>query len=145
MSSRPSYNIGHILNFVEEACHQLDLSANLQGSDCGPSYERYSTALSKLTNIKDERLQLQIELNMLKQIVAFTAASAANPAHNLASRVTSEIICTILHHMLNECSKRGRLDRREKTISLSRNSPVCLPTIPGYYLSISTDLLEHSR
>jgi hypothetical protein len=76
---------------LEDAYHQLDLSASLQASDCGPSYERYSAALSKLTNLKDKRLQLQNELNVLEQIVAFTAATAAcNPLfNNLASTVAS--------------------------------------------------------
>ena len=79
---------------LEDTCHQLDLSANLQESDCGPSYERYSAAFHKLTNIKDERLQLQNELNMLEQIVTFTATTAANATsnalfNNLASTVAS--------------------------------------------------------
>ena len=79
---------------LEDACHQLDLSASLQGSDCGPSYERYSAALHKLTNIKDERLRLQNELNVLEQIITFTAATAANATsnplfNNLASTVAS--------------------------------------------------------
>ena len=79
---------------LEDACHQLDLSASLQGSDCGPSYERYSAALSNLTNIKDKQLRLQNELNVLEQIVTFTAATAANATtnplfNNLASTVAS--------------------------------------------------------
>ena len=79
---------------LEDTCHQLDLSASLQGSDCGPSYERYSAALRKLTNIKDEQLRLQNELSVLEQIVTFTAATAANATsnplfNNLASTVAS--------------------------------------------------------
>ena len=79
---------------LEDAYHQLDLSANLQRSDCGPSYDRYSSALHKLTKTKDELLRLQNGLVVLEQIVTFTAATSAsasiNPMFNsLATQVAS--------------------------------------------------------
>ena len=107
---------------LEDACHQLYLSASLQGSDCGPSYERYSAALSNLTNVKDKQLQLQNELNVLEQIITFTAVTAANATtnplfNNLASTVASMkgkeetckcyIINTMSNHMVAIHTGRG--------------------------------------
>lgn len=68
---------------LEDACHQLDLSASLQGSECGPSYERYSSALGKLTNLKDELSRLQNELTVLEQTFTFLAATLPNASANL--------------------------------------------------------------
>lgn len=114
---------------LEDACHQLDLSANLQGSDCGPSYERYSTALQKLTSTKDDLLRVQNGLVVLEQIVKFTAATnasaASNPLFNsLASQVASmkeekkkivskdnikitlfQVVCGKIRRMTSKCWK----------------------------------------
>ena len=64
-----------LFTLLDDACHQLDLSASLQGSECGPSYQRYSAPLGKLTNFKDELSRLENELTVLEQIVTFLAAT----------------------------------------------------------------------
>ena len=79
---------------LEDACHKLDLLANFQGCDSGPSYERYSTAVHKLTDTKDKLLRVQNGLVVLEQIVTFTAATSADASRNplfnsLASQVAS--------------------------------------------------------
>ena len=81
---------------LEDACHKLDLLANFQGCDSGPSYERYSTAVYKLTDTKDKLLRVQNRLVVLEQIVivTFTAATSADASRNplfnsLASQVAS--------------------------------------------------------
>ena len=87
VSSRTSYYFGHLLAPIcADVCHQLDLSANLQRRDCGPSYDRYSSALHKLIKTKNELLRLQNELVLL----ATSASALSNPIfNNLATQVAS--------------------------------------------------------
>ena len=77
---------------VEDACHHLDLTAELQGAEAGVSYERYSTALRQQTAYKDEAHSIKSQLRVLEQ--SATYAMIANP--NIAllpvfSQLTSEI------------------------------------------------------
>ena len=109
-----------IFVLLEDACHQLDLSASFQGSDCGPSYERHSTTLCQLRNIKDELHTLQSALVVLEQILTFTAATSADASSNpLFTNLVSEVATmkekkkkhvsiykfylelTVLHHIQN--------------------------------------------
>ena len=81
-----------IFVLLEDACHQLDLSASLQGGDCGPSYERYSEAFCQLRKLKDEVDQLQSGLAVLEQILTFTVATSANaPSNPLFTSLASEV------------------------------------------------------
>lgn len=81
-----------IFVLLEDACHHLDLSASLQGSDCGPSYERYSEALRQQRKLKDDVHKLQGELAILEQILTFTVATSANASSNpLFLSLTSQV------------------------------------------------------
>ena len=79
---------------LEDACHQLYLSAGLDGSDCGPSYERYSAAIRELRKHKDEVQKLQSGIVVLEQILTFTAATLADASTNpLFTSITSQVSC----------------------------------------------------
>lgn len=81
-----------IFVLLEDACHQLDLSASLQGGDYGPSYERYSEALYQQRKLKDEVHQLQSGLLVLEQILTFTVATSADAHSNpLFTSLASEV------------------------------------------------------
>ena len=55
---------------LENACHELELTAHMQGTeDFGPSYRRYSAALQQLTELKDEQLGLTNGLQQLEQLL----------------------------------------------------------------------------
>ena len=55
---------------LENACHELDLTAHMQGTDdCGPSYQRFSAALQRLTELKDEQLALNDTKQQLEQLL----------------------------------------------------------------------------
>ena len=55
---------------LENACHELDLTAHMQGTDdCGPSYQRFSAALQHLTELKDEQLALKDTKQQLEQLL----------------------------------------------------------------------------
>ena len=77
---------------LEDGCHQLDLSVTLQGSNCGPSYERYTSALHKLTNLKDELHRLQGGLVVLEQILTFALASSVEaPSNPLFTNLATDV------------------------------------------------------
>ena len=81
-----------IFVLLEDACHQLDLSATFQGSECGPSYERYSASFGQLRKLKDDVQQLQNGLVVLEQILTFTAATTANASSNpLFTSISSQV------------------------------------------------------
>ena len=74
---------------LESACHELDMTAQIQGTeDFGPSYRRYSAALQKLTELKDEQLSLKSGLQLLKQLLTRRLVTgvliASNPVLLLA-------------------------------------------------------------
>ena len=74
-----------IFGLRKDACHQLDLSASLQGANCGPSYERVymqNLLISKQRKLKDEVHMLKSGLVVLEQILTFTAATSANAPSN---------------------------------------------------------------
>ena len=55
---------------LENACHELDLTAHMQGTeDCGPSYRRFAAALEQLTKLKDEQLALKSTKQQLEQLL----------------------------------------------------------------------------
>ena len=61
---------------LENACHELDLTAHMQGTeDCGPSFQRFATALDRLTELKDERLALKDTKEQLEQLLTHGLAT----------------------------------------------------------------------
>lgn len=84
-----------IFVLLDDTCHQLDLSASLQGSDCGPSYERYAQVLCEQRSLKDKVHCLQGGLAVLEQILTFTAATSAdNPSNPLFLSLATEVADT---------------------------------------------------
>lgn len=47
----------------------LDLTMHIQGSNSGPSYDKYAAALHRQTELKDEQLTLQNTLKLLEQLL----------------------------------------------------------------------------
>ena len=55
---------------------------SLQGSNSGPSYERYATALRQLIELKSKAHTLKNRLEILEQILTFTLATSVNAESN---------------------------------------------------------------
>ena len=66
---------------LEDACHHLDLTAQLNDSVGGRSFERYSAALHQQRALKDEEYSTNNQLAILEQSATYTMA--VNP--NIAS------------------------------------------------------------
>ena len=89
---------------LENACHELDLTAHMQGiDDCGPSYRRYS-ALHQLTELKDEQNTLKDGLQLLEQLLTYALVtgvySASNPVFAQAV-VDIQTTNTRLQHLVS--------------------------------------------
>ena len=77
---------------LEDSCHELDLLAELQGSDAGCSYKHYITALRQQRALKDDAHVLEYNLKVLEQVATYTLTTAPNLASVPAfQQVTSEI------------------------------------------------------
>jgi len=61
---------------LENECHKLDLANHIQGSDSGPSYEKYSAILQQQTHRKDEQHSLKGDLKLLEQTLTHYLTSA---------------------------------------------------------------------
>ena len=86
---------------LEDVCHHLDLTAELNGSEGGRSFERYSAALRQQRALRDEVLSVQRQLTILEQSATYTMV--VNP--NIAS-------LPIFHQLTTEISTRkGRLQQ----------------------------------
>ena len=64
---------------LEDACHHLDLTAQLNGSVGGRSFERYLAALRQQRALKDEEYSTNNQLAILEQSVTYTMA--VNPTN----------------------------------------------------------------
>lgn len=82
---------------LEDACHHLDLTAELNGSEGGRSFERYSTALRQQRALKDEEHSVKGQLAILEQSATYTMA--VNP--NIAS-------LPVFHQLVTEIATRKR-------------------------------------
>ena len=71
-----------LFTLLEDDCHHLDLSVSLQGSNSGPSYERYSSALRQLSDLKNECHNLQSGLELLEQILTFVLTTSVDVPSN---------------------------------------------------------------
>lgn len=85
---------------LEVDCHKLDLTMHMQGSgsglNCGPSYERYTSALHSLTKAKDEQLTLRGGLQLLEQLFThlLTTGGVSSASNPLFLELVSEITKT---------------------------------------------------
>ena len=66
---------------LEDACHHLDLTAELTGSAGGQSFEPYSAAIRQQRGLRDEEHSINNQLALLEQSATYTMA--VNP--NIAS------------------------------------------------------------
>lgn len=75
---------------LENDCHQLDLSMQVQGVDSGPSYGKYASALEEQTKFKDEQHTQRSGLQVLEQLLThvLTVLSATSP---IISELVTEI------------------------------------------------------
>ena len=63
---------------LEEACHELDLVANVQGSRAGVSYERYITALREQGSLRDEEERVGMQVEGMEQLITTLAIALPN-------------------------------------------------------------------
>ena len=81
---------------LENACHELDLTAHMQGTeDCGPSYQIYSAVLQWLNELKDEQLGLSTGLQQLEQLLT----------HGLVTGVFTASSCLLLQALRDAVNK----------------------------------------
>ena len=81
---------------LENACHDLDLTAHMQGTeDFEPSYQRYSATLNQLTQLKDEQLAQKTTLERLEQLLTHGLATGLfTLSHPLFSQGVSAVQAT---------------------------------------------------
>ena len=80
---------------LEDHCHELDLLAELQGSEGGKSYDRYVRALCRQRTLKDEAHVVEYNLKVLEQVATYTLTTAPSMAslpafHQTTAEITSK-------------------------------------------------------
>ena len=63
---------------LEDACHHLDLTAELTGSAGGRSFEPYSAAIHQQRGLRDEEHSINNQLALLEQSATYTMAVNPN-------------------------------------------------------------------
>ena len=77
---------------LEDACHRLDLTAELNGSAGGRSFERYSATLRQQRALKDVEHSIHNEVAILEQTATYTMAVNPNVASlPIFQELTTEI------------------------------------------------------
>ena len=89
VSSRVTYHpriFYRLYTLLEEACHELDVKAQLQDSQAGASYDRYISALRQQSALKEDQERLAVQVNSLEQLVTLLGitlpSAASQPAYN---------------------------------------------------------------
>lgn len=77
---------------LETECHKLDLAMHVQGSDSGPSYDKYAAVLEQQTELKDEQHSLKDGLKLQEQLLTHFLTSA---------RPSAGVLTTTNPHLLN--------------------------------------------
>ena len=90
---------------LEDECHKLDLSAELQGSEAGCSYERYISALRQQRAYKDEEHKIKYNLRVLEQVATYTLTMAPNISSLPVFRQLSSEISTKREQLQHLVSK----------------------------------------
>ena len=77
-----------LFTLLENACHELDAKAVLQGLDGGRTYTNYIKAWERKVDVEDGILKLKTDLNVMEQLLTvFIIASTVSPNPTVNTRL----------------------------------------------------------
>ena len=74
-----------LFKLLEEACHELDLTAKFSDSQAGSTYDRYITALRQQSSLKESEERLAMQHRGLEQLVTSLGIALPNAVSSLPS------------------------------------------------------------